>query len=105
MRTKTLTSPHRVLGRRIMERDIAKGVAVIKIQRTEPGFANPRGVFQYGFKDRIKFSRRTGDDLQYFRCGGLLFQRLRKIIGALPQLAEQPGVLDGDDGLGSKISD
>ena len=35
--------------------------------------------------------------------GGLLLQRLGKIIGALAQLVEQPRVLDGDDGLRGEV--
>jgi hypothetical protein len=47
--------------------------------------------------------------LQDLRCGRLLLQRFRKFGctlgkfgGALPQLVEQPRVLDGDDRLGGK---
>src|SRR5262249_42685825 len=35
--------------------------------------------------------------------GGLLLERLREIVGALPQLIEQTRVLDRDDGLRGKI--
>ncbi len=43
--------------------------------------------------------------LQDLRGRGLLLQRLGEIVGALPQLVEQPGVLDGDDGLGGEVRD
>jgi hypothetical protein len=32
-----------------------------------------------------------------------LLQRLGEVGGALAQLSQQPRILDGDDGLGSKI--
>ena len=41
--------------------------------------------------------------LQHLDGRGLLLQRLGKIVGALAQLAEQPRVLDGDDGLGGEV--
>jgi hypothetical protein len=48
---------------------------------------------------RLKFARRTADNLEHFRCRGLLLQCLAEIICSLPQFVEQPGVLDGDDRL------
>jgi hypothetical protein len=41
--------------------------------------------------------------LQHFRGRRLLLQRLAQIVGALAQFVEQPRVLDGDDGLRSKV--
>jgi hypothetical protein len=43
---------------------------------------------EHGFE----IESRTADDLQYVSGGSLLLKRL-------PQLVEQPRVLDGDDGL------
>ena len=43
------------------------------------------------------------NNLQHLRSRRLLLQRFREIVGALAQLAEQPRVLDGDDGLGREI--
>ena len=37
------------------------------------------------------------------RCRGLLLQRFGEIVGALAQFAEQPRVLDGDDGLRGEV--
>jgi len=45
---------------------------------------------------------RAADDLQHLRRRGLLLQCLGKIVRALAQFIEQPRVLNGDDGLGSK---
>jgi len=45
---------------------------------------------------RCKVTGRAADNAQHFRRRRLLFQRL-------PQLVEQPGVLDGDDGLSSEV--
>src|SRR5262249_50276230 len=42
-------------------------------------------------------------DLQDFRSRGLLFQRFREIISALPQLVEQSRILDGDDRLRCEV--
>ena len=54
----------------------------------------------------LQVGRRRGDDPQHLGRGGLLLQRLGdlavallKLGVALLQLLEQPGVLDGDDGL------
>jgi hypothetical protein len=47
---------------------------------------------------RGKVTRRAADNAQHFRPRRLLLQRL-------PQLVEQPGVLDGDDSLGSEVLD
>ena len=43
--------------------------------------------------------------LQHLRGRGLLLQRLGEIVGALTQLVEQAGVLDGDDGLLGEVRD
>ena len=41
--------------------------------------------------------------MQHLRGRRLLLQRFAQIVGALAQLIEQPGVLDGDDGLIGEI--
>ena len=50
-------------------------------------------------KYRSEIARRTADDLEHSRSCGLLLQCLGKIVSALAQFVEQPGVLDGDDCL------
>ena len=67
--------------------------------------ANAHGVFQHRLEHRLKFPRRTGDDLQHLGGRGLLLQRLREISGAMAQLIQQPGVLDRDHRLGGEIRD
>ena len=47
----------------------------------------------------LQVEGRTADHLEYVGGGGLLLQRFGEIVGALAQLVEQPGILDGDDGL------
>ena len=44
----------------------------------------------------LQIEGRATDDLEHVGGGGLLLQRFA-------QLVEQPGVLDGDDGLGGEI--
>ena len=48
------------------------------------------------FEHCLKIERRAADDLEHVGGGGLLLQRFA-------QLAEQPRVLDGDDGLGGEV--
>src|SRR5262249_29739844 len=63
------------------------------------------GVRQHGLKDWLKLARRAGNNLEHLRRRSLLLQRLAEIVGALAQFIEQPGVLDGDDGLGGEVLD
>ena len=64
------------------------------------------GALDDGVEHALEVGRRRGDDAQDLGGGGLLLQRLGdlavallKLGVALLQLREQPGVLDGDDGL------
>src|SRR6516162_9824635 len=56
-----------------------EAVGVAKVQITEPGFANSRGVFQYGFEDWLQLAGRTADDFQHLRCRSLLLQRFSEV--------------------------
>jgi hypothetical protein len=47
-------------------------------------------------KDRRKLARRAGNDAEHLSGGGLLLQRFAQFV-------EQPGVLDGDDGLVGEV--
>ena len=87
--TRTFLS---ILGRRAMHRRHPKCFIFIKEKITKFCVADAHRVFQHCREHGFEFARRTGDDLQYFRGGGLLLQRFT-------QLVEQPRVLDGDDGL------
>src|SRR6516162_9378986 len=58
--------------------------------------ANAGRVLQHSVEYRCKVTGRAADNAQHFRRRRLLLQRL-------PQLIEQPRVLDGDDGLGSEV--
>ena len=67
------------------------------------GIANAGRVRQHGLEHGLQLARRAADDLEHLRRRGLLLQRFAEIVGALAQLVEQPGVLDGDDGLGGEV--
>src|SRR6185436_20022778 len=67
------------------------------------GVANAYGIVQHRVENRIEIAGRAGDDSQHLRGRGLLLQRFGEIVGALSQFAEQPRVLDGDDGLRGEI--
>ena len=79
-----------------MHGDRAEAVALGQLQDSELGFANTDGILQHGLEHRLQFARRRTDDLEHVGGGGLLLQRFA-------QLAEQPRVLDGDDGLRSEV--
>src|SRR5262245_45307532 len=55
--------------------------------------------FQHGCEHRLKIAWRATDDLQDFRSGGLLVQRLGQLTRALLLRLEQSHVLDRDEGL------
>ena len=59
-----------------MQSDTVVGLAIIKVQSTEPGLAKPRGVFQNSVEHRFKVVGRRADDSQHLRGGRLLLQRL-----------------------------
>src|SRR5262249_29987856 len=61
----------------------------------EIGLADAGRILQHGLKYRLQLARRTTDYLQHLRCRRLLLERL-------PQLIEQPRILDGDHGLGGE---
>jgi len=65
--------------------------------------AQPRRRFDQRVEYGAEVERRAADDLEHVGGGGLLLQRFAQIVGALAQLVEQAGVLDGDDRLGGKI--
>ena len=48
------------------------------------------------FEYRFRIGHRSADRRKNFAGGGLLFERLGQFAGALAQLVEQAGVLDGD---------
>jgi hypothetical protein len=77
-------------------------LAIPAVDAAYVGIANPRGIRQDVFKHRLEVPRRAGDNAKHFRCRGLLLERFGEIVSALPQLIEQPRVLDGNDGLISK---
>ena len=70
------------------------------------GLTEPRGRLDDRLEHRLEVGRRRRDDPQDFGGRGLLLQRLGDLAVTLLKLGvtllqrlEQPGVLDGDDGL------
>src|SRR6516164_1982471 len=85
-----------ILRRYVVERDVTKCFSIVQAQRAELGVAEPCCVRQHSIENRLQLAGRACDDAQHIRGRSLLLKRLA-------QLVEQAGVLDGDDGLGSKI--
>src|SRR5262249_7537314 len=67
------------------------------------GVAQACRVRQHGIEDGLQFSGRTTDYAEHLRGRRLLVQCLGEVSGALLQLVEQAGGLDGGDGLRGKI--
>src|SRR5262249_11803073 len=53
----------------------------------------------------LQIEGRAADNLEHVGGGGLLLQRFGKIVGTLPQLIEQTGVLNCDDDLPREIAE
>jgi hypothetical protein len=60
------------------------------------GFADTSGILQHGLEHQLEVPWRARNDAQHFGCGGLLLQRFAQFV-------EQPGILDGNDGLAAKF--
>ena len=58
--------------------------------------AQPRRRFDQRIEHGLQIERRAADHLEHVGGGGLLLQ-------GFPQFAEQPRVLDGDDGLSGEV--
>jgi len=65
----------------------------------EFGIAEPRRVLKHRLKNRLERARRTADQLEHLRRGGLVFQSLLQLPCSRLLGFEQPRVLDGDYGL------
>ena len=89
----------------VVVRNVAEFTSVIQVQVAELCAAEPSCVRQHGIEDGLQFSRRTTDDAEHLRGRRLLLQCFSQIVGALAQLVEQAGVLDGDDGLAGEVRD
>jgi len=62
------------------------------------GIAERRCRLDKGLQHRPQIERRAADDLEHVGCCSLLLERFA-------QLAQQPRVLDGDDGLRGEVLD
>src|SRR5215468_5732756 len=67
----------------------AQVISVAKVQHTDLGLANARGIRENGIKDRLKLARRRADDFQYFGGRGLALGRLTEFAGELVKLVPQ----------------
>jgi hypothetical protein len=63
------------------------------------------GAFCASTTSTLRPEGRGANDLENLGGSGLLLERFAQIIRALPQLIEQACVLDGDNGLSSKVCD
>src|SRR3974377_1705154 len=72
-------------------------------QDAEFGFTNAGCIRQHRVEHRLELAGRRTNDLEHLARCGLLLPRPPPIIGSLVQFVEQPRVLDGDDGLRSKV--
>ena len=86
-----------------MKRCEAKRVALPQQDRRVDGGAERACGAGDGVEHGLDFARRAADHLEHVGGGGLLLQGLAQVVGALPQLVEQPRVLDGDNGLIGEI--
>src|SRR5262249_49264876 len=80
----------------VMRRYRTISVTLEAEERAELGLANMHRILQHGLEHRLQLTRRSADNLEHVGCRSLLLQRF-------PQFVEQPRILDGDDGLRSKI--
>jgi hypothetical protein len=65
----------------------------------ESRLAEADGTVSNRVEDWLHVSRRLADNTQDFACRGLLSERLSERAILLLQFAEQPHILDSDDGL------
>ena len=81
-----------------MRRKQVQSVAVPAVNISKLGVADANGFLQHGGEHRFKIAGGAADDLEHLRRGRLLLKRLT-------QFAEQPRILDGDDGLSGEVCD
>src|SRR6516162_6880464 len=71
-----------VSSRCAVDRGHAKKVTLSKPQVAELSLTDANSLLQHGVKHGLQITRRTADDLEDFRCRGLLLQRLGEVRGA-----------------------
>ena len=74
-------------------------VPFLPVDEASVGVAQPHRVLDQAIEHRLKIERRAADHFEDVASGRLLFQRLREIAVASPQLGEQAHVFEGDDRL------
>src|SRR5262249_42797578 len=77
-------------------RDVAHQIAFTQLNVNIKALAQASSIFSKSIKHRPQITRRRTDNAQYVRSRGLELQRL-------PQLAQQPCVLDGNHSLGGEV--
>src|SRR5262245_4853807 len=93
-----LLHPLLVFERKTMACSEAIDIALPPENKCEVRLAKPLRRFNQRVEHDLHVEGGTADRLEHVGGGGLLLERLA-------QLVEQPGVLDGDDGLLGKIAD
>src|SRR5262245_19909373 len=86
-------------GQSAMDSTRAERIAFAEPHSSVARFAKLCRLRQHCLEYWLQFASGAGDDAQHLRGCDLLLKRFGKIVGALPQLVEQSGVLDGDDCL------
>src|SRR5262245_40418636 len=86
-------------------RSATKPLALAQENNRIVRLAKPASILGDGFQHRLNICRRSSDHAEDLACRGLLLKCFAQIVCALPQLIEQAGVLDGDDGLRSEVLD
>ena len=102
----TGTSLHEVheFGREAVEHGSGRNTpsfcrVIVALSASHSRAADSTSVCEHG----IEIEGRAADDLEHLGGGGLLLQQFGEIVGALAQFVEQPGVLDGDNGLRGEV--
>src|SRR5215467_1408499 len=81
-----------------IDRGQAKNITVALEQPRVIRLAQASDRLDKGVKHRLQVEGRAADHLEHVGSSSLLLERFA-------QLVQQPGVLDGDDGLVSKVLD
>jgi len=93
-----------ILGVRRTERTrhMAVDLALAYRDICDIGAAKPGGRLHYCVQHRLHIGGRAADDPEHIAGRGLVFERFFEVARARLQFAEQPRVLDRDDGLVGK---
>ena len=94
-----------ILGVQCKGRYIAVDLALAYGDRSDIGAAKPARRFGHRVQHRLHIGGRAADDVEHLAGRGLVFERLLQIVGALPQIIEQPCILDRNHRLVGESGD